>query len=191
MKNDITLEEAFWNRKPDISTLQEFSTKCWVLQQDGKNQKLDPKSRPFIFTGLTDKSRAYRYWKPGSRVIQTSRNVIFPQYNTTDSTTDGDDFVSAPTQLKGEKREVEPPLDSDSTVVEIPESKLDTITDMAQPSKPTLPMWKGKLIKPCPKSARSASANLPDYRQLNNLAACLAQRQQITDLPNVERPDHT
>jgi hypothetical protein len=28
LKNDVTPEEAFWNRKPDISTLQEFSTKC-------------------------------------------------------------------------------------------------------------------------------------------------------------------
>ncbi|GLB45952.1 putative reverse transcriptase (RNA-dependent DNA polymerase) [Lyophyllum shimeji] len=49
-----------------------------VLDERGVIGKLDPKSRQFIFTGLSDESRAWRYFNPGARRIQTSRNVIFP-----------------------------------------------------------------------------------------------------------------
>ncbi|KAF5378035.1 hypothetical protein D9757_011525 [Collybiopsis confluens] len=77
LDRDITPDEAFWKKKPDVSTLREFGSPCWVLRQDGKNQKLTSKSRPFHFTGLSDESRAWRYFNPESRKIQTSRNVIF------------------------------------------------------------------------------------------------------------------
>jgi len=77
LKELITPEEAFTGKKPDISMLQECGIKCWVLQQDGQNSKLDPKSREFIFVGLSDHGKAWRYWNPHSRQIQTSRNVIF------------------------------------------------------------------------------------------------------------------
>jgi len=46
--------------------LQEFGIKCWVLQQDGQNSKLDPKSQEFIFVGLLDYGKAWRYWNPHS-----------------------------------------------------------------------------------------------------------------------------
>ena len=72
LDDPITPDEAFWSKKPDVSTLQEFGSQCWVLQQDGKQGKLVSKARPFIFTGLTDESRAYRYYNPDSRQIQTS-----------------------------------------------------------------------------------------------------------------------
>jgi len=77
LKELITLEEAFTGKKPDISMLQEFGVKCWILQQDSQNSKLDPKSQEFIFVGLSDHNKAWRYWNPHSRQIQTSRNVIF------------------------------------------------------------------------------------------------------------------
>ena len=62
LTNHITPDEAFWNKKPDISALQEFGRKCWVLQQDGKNSKLDAKSREFIFTGIANGTKGYRYY---------------------------------------------------------------------------------------------------------------------------------
>lgn len=74
--DNITPDEA-WNRKPDVSSLYEFGSPCWVLRQDGKNQKLTSKPHPFRFTGLSDESRAWRYYNPESRRIQTSRNVKF------------------------------------------------------------------------------------------------------------------
>lgn len=47
LDQDITPDEACWKKKPDVSTLYKFGTPCWVLQQDGKNQKLTLKSHPF------------------------------------------------------------------------------------------------------------------------------------------------
>ena len=55
LKQLITSKEAFTENKPDISMLQEFGIKCWVLQQDGQNSKLNPKS---IFVGLSDHGKA-------------------------------------------------------------------------------------------------------------------------------------
>ena len=96
----ITPDEAFWGRKPDASTLQEFGSPCWVLRQDGKQGKLVSKTHSFIFTGLSDESRAYRYYNPESRQIQTSRNVIFTLDNTTESS---DVPIPQLSKLKGEK----------------------------------------------------------------------------------------
>ena len=72
LKRHITPDESFWGKKPDISTLQEFGCKCWVLQQDGKNSKLDPRSREFIFTGIADGTKGYRYYNPATHQIQIS-----------------------------------------------------------------------------------------------------------------------
>ena len=69
LKELITPEEAFIGKKPNISMLQEFRVKYWVLQQDGQNSKLDPKSQEFIFVGLSDHGKAWRYWNPYSHQI--------------------------------------------------------------------------------------------------------------------------
>jgi len=96
----ITPDEAFWGKKPDVSTLQEFGSPCWVLRQDGKQGKLNLKTRPFIFTGLTDESRAWRYYNPDARTIQTSRNITFAA----DTPAESSEFPVPPTlQLEGEK----------------------------------------------------------------------------------------
>jgi hypothetical protein len=63
--------------KLDISHLQEFGRTCWVLQQDGKNSKLDPKSHQFIFVGIADGTKGYRYYNSQTHQILTSWNVVF------------------------------------------------------------------------------------------------------------------
>ncbi|KAJ3532326.1 hypothetical protein NM688_g7442 [Phlebia brevispora] len=73
----VTPYEAFWKKKPDLSSLQEFGVRCWVLRQDGANHKLQEKSRVFIFTGMSEETRAYRYYNPATRQVLTSRNVVF------------------------------------------------------------------------------------------------------------------
>jgi hypothetical protein len=62
-----TPDKFFWGVKPDISHLEEFGLKCWVLQQDGKRSKLDPKSKKFIFTGIGSATKGYRYYNPATR----------------------------------------------------------------------------------------------------------------------------
>ncbi len=167
---DVTPEEAFWNRKPDISTLQEFVRSAGYFSRMGKNQKLDPKSRPFIFTGLTDESRAYRYWKLGSRLIQTSRMLYFLSTILQIVLLMEMTLSPAPTQLEGEKREVKPPPDSDSTVAEIPEPKADTIL-----------MWYSHQNQPyqCGKGSRSSHVqNRQDlHQQISRITGnCITQQ---------------
>src|SRR5271168_5105203 len=66
----------FWGKKPDISHLEEFGKKCWVLQQNEEISKLDPKSKQFIFVGIGDGTKGYRYYNPKTHQTLTSRNVI-------------------------------------------------------------------------------------------------------------------
>src|SRR5271168_4193245 len=77
IKDFKTPDEVFWKTKPNVNNLQEFGQKCWVLQQDGKRSKLDPKSRQFIFTGIATGTKGYRYYNSNTRQILTSRNVVF------------------------------------------------------------------------------------------------------------------
>ena len=79
LKEPITPYEAFWNKKPNVSQLQEFGINCWVLQQGEKPSKLDPKSRSYQFVGISEDSRAWRYYVPHSRKVLTSRNIIFEE----------------------------------------------------------------------------------------------------------------
>jgi len=91
-------DEVFWGKKPDISHLEEFGKTCWVLQQDGNNSKLDPKSRKFIFVGVADGTKGYRYYNSKTHQILTSRNVVFMADG------DGSDVVEVthPAPLEGE-----------------------------------------------------------------------------------------
>lgn len=72
-----TPEEMISGKCPNLAKLQEFGSEIYVLDQSTGRDKLDPKSRPFIFTGFSDQSRAYRYFNSNTRQIGTSRNVIF------------------------------------------------------------------------------------------------------------------
>ena len=89
LKQPITPHEAFWNKKPNVSQLQEFGTNCWVLQQGQKPSKLDAKSRSYQFVGISEDSRAWRYYVPQSRKVLTSRNIIFE----TQSNENPDEYV--------------------------------------------------------------------------------------------------
>jgi hypothetical protein len=77
LKMAITPYEAFWNKKPNISQLQEFGTNCWVLQQGEKPFKLEAKSQSYQFVGISEDSRALCYYVPHYRKVLTSRTIIF------------------------------------------------------------------------------------------------------------------
>jgi hypothetical protein len=50
---------------------------CWVLQQGGNLSKLDPQSHEFIFVGVADGMKGYRYYNTMMRQILMSQNVVF------------------------------------------------------------------------------------------------------------------
>ena len=59
LHDNITSYEAFWNRKPDVSNVEEFGAKVWVLIQNKHINKLQPKAKQHIFVGLREHFRAY------------------------------------------------------------------------------------------------------------------------------------
>jgi hypothetical protein len=47
------------------------------LQQGGNLSKLNPKSHKFIFVGIADGMKGYRYYNTTTCQILTSQNVVF------------------------------------------------------------------------------------------------------------------
>src|SRR5277367_3151728 len=74
---DMTPQEAYTNKKPDVSHLREFGCDVWVLDESGTRSKLDPKSKKMIFVGFMDGPKAIRYYDAKNRSIKVSRNVAF------------------------------------------------------------------------------------------------------------------
>ncbi len=102
---DKTPEEVWSGRKPDVSDLQEWGAKCWVLTDRKKRTKLDPKSQPMHFMGMAPGSKDWKFFDPKARHIGKSRNIIFAVPKCAQPAVDEDkyDFIelSAPTPLEG------------------------------------------------------------------------------------------
>ena len=162
LRDNKTPDEVFWNKKPNIANLQEFSHICWVLQQDKKNKKLDPRSRPFIFVGIDDSTKGYCYWN-GNQIL-TLCNVIFSKEDT--EICDYDDVevpINRPMEIEGENDEqINPPSD-DKLPDENISTKNSTTKETPKPSKIPLPMQE--------KSTCIAKKSPFHYRFLNNPAA--------------------
>lgn len=109
--------ELFYGKKAKLQHLEEFGAEIWVLDQSGKTRKLDPRANKYRFTGFTENSRAYRYWKSSTRQVLTSRNVVFVQ--------------------TGEEKEVQDE-DEEEDVLMVPGGVSSTVTPVAvtSPSAP-------------------------------------------------------
>jgi len=75
--DNITPYEAFWNYKPNVSNVEEFGAKVWVLIQNKHINKLQPKAKQHIFVGLGEHSHTYRYYNRETQQILISWNVTF------------------------------------------------------------------------------------------------------------------
>ena len=115
---DKTPYEAFWGRKPNVAHLQEFGADCWVLRQDPALHKLARKSRACKFMGFSEESRAYRFYNPDTRLVLTSRNVIFAKGESDDA----DPSVDTPPAAEGEPHTEQPPPATDPQVQGTPET---------------------------------------------------------------------
>ena len=160
LRDNKTPDEVFWNKKSNIVNLQEFGCKCWILQQDKKNKKLDPRSPPFIFVGIDDSTIGYRYWN--SNQILTLCNVIFSKEDT--EICDYDDveiLINHPMEIEGENDEqINPPSDDKLPDKNI-STKNSTTEEMLKPSKIPLPIQE--------KSTRIAEKSPFQYRFLKIL----------------------
>lgn len=169
---ETTPEEAFWGRKPDITMVKEFGITCWVLQKDKKRSKLDLKSREFVFTGIGDGTKGWKYYSKASRKILTSRNIIF---STQDKQAAMIDAVatSSPLTLQGE---------------EAKEGEAAKIEKVEEDAPPAQPKPKPMPLPLCEKSARVAEKPKTDYLHLNNLAA---RSQKLKDNKATFADNHT
>src|SRR6267142_651689 len=75
---DSTPYQRWYDRKPTISHLQEFSAPVWVLLQGQKVQcKMLPKSLRRTYVGYKDGSKSIKYYSAETRKVLTSRNFHF------------------------------------------------------------------------------------------------------------------
>src|SRR5882724_13002305 len=134
LRSNIMPHEAFFNRKPDISRLQEFGTKCWIMVPDQRHTKLDPKAEQHLFTGIAENTKAWRYYNTCSRIIQRSRNIIFNKEDTK--------IYPIP---EDEEEEIIPNLPiptatitevDDDTVEQAPTPKMETVVPSTATPKP-------------------------------------------------------
>lgn len=176
IKNGKTPDEIFWGTKPNVANLQEFGIKCWVLQQDGKRSKLDPKSKQFIFTGISSSTKGYRYYNPMTRQILTSRNVIFSENTPKEEA--GEDNIPPPL-FEGENGNIINQTSETTQISETSHTEVTPVTDAQDLTKidhtSEMAIQKGKTSKiPIPlrdKSSRIMSQSAINYRTLNNPAA--------------------
>ncbi len=74
---NITPYAAFWGKRPDLGSVQEFGVDCWVLKAESKQSKLENKSEKQVFVGQSEHSGGWKYYSPSTRQVLTSRNIIF------------------------------------------------------------------------------------------------------------------
>lgn len=164
--------------------LEEFGRPCWVLQQDGKCGKLDPKSRKFIFVGIADGTKGYRYYNTETKNILTSRNVIFSNEGEYEG---GQDLGSHMLQLEGEIAPGNQQAASDSTDSTAGTNRsadTQTFPDAEVPSQTT-----SQIPISTQQSARIAIQPLINYQLLHNPAARGLSNQRH-DTPTPEKSGH-
>lgn len=102
----LTPFEALFGRKPNISRLREFGTRCWVMVPAERRKKLDPKAEEHIFAGIAEFSKAWKYYNTKTGIIQVSRNITFSEDDTQLYPIPGeedDDDEGSPTIIEGEE----------------------------------------------------------------------------------------
>ena len=92
--------EIFFWKKPDVSQLEEFEMKCWVMVPDPLQRKLDPKAKDHIFVGIAEYTKAWKCYNIQFRHVQTSRNITFDKNDTKLFPIPNEDNDNVP--LKGE-----------------------------------------------------------------------------------------
>ena len=77
--HDVTPEENFSSRKPDLSHLKVFGCIAYVHVPDELRTKLDPKAEKCIFIGYSLEPKGYKCYNPVTRQVRVSRDVVFDE----------------------------------------------------------------------------------------------------------------
>ena len=76
---NITPQEAWSGVKPSVDHFRVWGCVAHVHVPDAKRGKLDNKSFPCIFLGVSEESKGYRLFDPKTRRIVVSKDVIFEE----------------------------------------------------------------------------------------------------------------
>jgi hypothetical protein len=74
---DMTPEEAFSGKKPNVENLRIFGCQVYSHIPKNKRNKPEPSRKKGIFVGYSDSSKAYRIYIPDQHKIEVSRDVTF------------------------------------------------------------------------------------------------------------------
>lgn len=80
--HDVTPEERFSGKKPDLSHLKVFGCIGYVHVPDELRMKLDPKVEKCIFIGYSLEQKGYKCYNPVTRQVKVSRDVVFDEMST-------------------------------------------------------------------------------------------------------------
>jgi transposase InsO family protein len=76
---DLTLYEAYYEKKPSVALLRIFSCKAWVHIPEHLRSKLGSKSRLCLYLGHAENKKAFVLYHPESRKMVESCNVDFDE----------------------------------------------------------------------------------------------------------------
>lgn len=77
--HDMTPEEKFSRRKPDLAHLKVFGCIAYVHVPDELQTKLDPKAEKCVFIGYSLEQKGYKSYNPITHKLRVSRDVIFDE----------------------------------------------------------------------------------------------------------------
>jgi hypothetical protein len=78
--------ECWFNKRPDVSHLCEFSAPVWILLQGQQTlPKMEPKSKQRVLVGYEDGSLSVLYYNAETQKILISRNFCFLEPSTASS----------------------------------------------------------------------------------------------------------
>ena len=77
--HNVTPEEKFTGRKPDLAHLKVFGCITYVHVPDELRTKLDPKAKKCVFIGYSLEQKGYKCYNPVTRQVRVSRDVVFDE----------------------------------------------------------------------------------------------------------------
>lgn len=130
---DTTPYSLWFKKKPSVSHLRIFGSKCFVHIDDSKRKKMEPKAKEGVFTGYGSSDKIYRIWDESRNSVDIVTNVKFDEQVSVKQPLLIDDFddeesVEVGGELKGEEAKSDKVEESDGSEYE------DTVT-----TSPTIP----------------------------------------------------
>ena len=79
LPSNVTPFELLHGKKPDVSNLRVFGSRCWYKVVDHKLKKLEERAVEARFIGYTSGSHGYKLWDSEKRKVIVSRDVRFDE----------------------------------------------------------------------------------------------------------------